>query len=196
MQHPQLLPIRFSVIRTAYLFLLLSSSANEKRLQSLRTEETSIPDPSCNHQPSSGRSRPVKLNSRVHLPRQPLRPLQRHLHRSLEQIPDRLFSLHPRPTARPAHRRTTCLPKHHRKPSCRSAHLPAMAPNDGLAALDRQRLPLLDIARHLHDIQIPHRNSPKPRRRHRPILQAINGDSRHRLGPYPPKSRTHLVPSH
>ncbi len=63
-----------------------------------------------------------------------------------------------------------------------------MASHNGLAAVDRQWLPFLDVARHLNDFQIPNRDCQRSRRGHTTILKAVYGGPWHR-------SRKHLSPS-
>lgn len=57
-----------------------------------------------------------------------------------------------------------------------------MVTNNGLAAFDRQWIPIFDVARFLDDVQISYRDSQGSCGRHGTVLKAVDGGSRHRSG--------------
>lgn len=165
-------------------------------LQSLRPPETPPPNPTRHHLAPNRRPRHLLLPRRLHSPRKSLPTLRRHLHRSLEQIPHRLLTLHPRAPPTTAHRSPTPIPKHDRKPGSGPQDITAMVADNGMATLHRQRLPLLKLSRHINDIPLPHRNRQRSRLSYRPIFKTINGSARHRSSQCPlppPSSKTQLT---
>lgn len=102
----------------------------------------------------------------------------------MEQVPNRLLTLYTCSLATTTYRSVTPRSKYHRKPSRGPKNLTAMASNSSLAAFNRQRFPLLHLSRHIHDLQIPHRNRQRPRSSDQPVLQTITGSARHRPGQY------------
>lgn len=125
--------------------------------QSLRPPKAPPSNPPLHHIPPNRRpGLLLLLPRRLHPPRKPLPALRRHLHRTLEQIPHRLLTLHSRTSPTTTHRSPPSIPQHHRKPGSRSPNVTAMVTDDGVATLNRQRLPLLQFPRHINDLPFPH----------------------------------------